>query len=144
MKIETKVNDRRLQLAISKEMRNRPGQLKRSLLVTAEWLRGRIVDRTQKGQGLKGAFVKYTRAYREFRRANGLGVKPDLTFSGNMTSNMATRGTPSYSEIFFPATREAKKAIGKKKKRPFFGFTGREGKTMIRIFAEEFKRNSKL
>ena len=145
MIVKPKIDDKRLQRAIKSEQRNRPNQLKKSLGATAEWLRGRIVERTEKGDGLKGRFPSYTLEYKEFRQKEGKQTNfPDLTFDGNMLSNMAVRSNPKFAEIFFPSVREEKKAMGNQKKRPFFGFTSREGKTMIRIFATEFKRNSKL
>ena len=147
MKITSKITgDKRLKRKLDRQIREQPRQVQIALGRTAEFLMGLIKKRTQRGKDADGkSFAPYTAEYQAFRRKKGKQATfPDLNFSGNMLSNMTQKSTPTHATLFFSSTAQAKKALGNQKKRPFFLIGQREGKTLINIFAKEFKKVSKL
>jgi len=146
MKIIPKIDDRRLRRKLDHQIRNNPRQIQIALGRTAEFLLGLIKQRTQKGKDADGrSFKPYTLEYKAFRRKQGKQVRyPDLNFSGNMLSNMTQKSTPKQAILFFASKAQSIKAVGNQKKRTFFAVGDREGKTLINIFAKEFKKVSKL
>ena len=146
MKIIPKVDDRRLQQKINKQIREQPRQIKTILGRTAEFLMGLIKQRTQRGKDADSkSFAPYKPEYKAFRREKGRQVNfPDLNFSGQMLSNMTQKADSKKAIIFFANKFQAMKAVGNQKKRPFFLIGDRETKTLINFFAKEFKKVNKL
>ena len=146
MKIIPKVDDRRLQQKINKQIREQPRQIKTILGRTAEFLMGLIKQRTQRGKDADSkSFAPYKPEYKAFRREKGRQVNfPDLNFSGQMLSNMTQKSDPKKAIIFFANKFQSMKAVGNQKKRPFFLIGDRETKTLINFFAKEFKKVNKL
>ncbi len=146
MKIIAKVDDKVLQKKLTKQIREQPRQVKIALGRTAEFLMGVIKQRTQRGKDADGrSFKPYTPEYKAFRRKKGRQANfPDLNFKGNMLSNMTQKSDPKKAILFFASKAQSIKAVGNQKKRPFFLVGQREGKTLINIFAKEFKKVSKL
>ena len=146
MKIIPKVDDRRLQQKIDKQIREQPRQIKTILGRTAEFLMGLIKQRTQRGKDADNrSFAPYKPEYKAFRREKGRQVNfPDLNFSGQMLSNMTQKSDPKKAIIFFANKFQGMKAVGNQKKRPFFLIGDRETKTLINFFAKEFKKVNKL
>ena len=146
MKIIPKVDDRRLQQKINKQIREQPRQIKTVLGRTAEFLMGLIKQRTQRGKDADSkSFAPYKPEYKAFRRERGRQVNyPDLNFSGQMLSNMTQKADPKKAIIFFASKFQGMKAVGNQKKRPFFLIGNRETKTLINFFAKEFKKVNKL
>ena len=146
MKIIPKVDDRRLQQKINKQIREQPRQIKTILGRTAEFLMGLIKQRTQRGKDADSkSFAPYKPEYKAFRREKGRQVNfPDLNFSGQMLSNMTQKSDSTKAILFFANKFQATKALGNQKKRPFFLIGDRETKTLINFFANEFKKVNKL
>ena len=146
MKITPKIDDRRLRKKLDQQIRENPRQIQIALGRTAEFLMGVIKTRTQRGKDADGrSFKPYTPEYKAFRRKKGRQVSfPDLNFKGNMLSNMTQKSTSKEAILFFASKRENLKAVGNQKKRTFFAVGDREGKTLINLFAKEFKKVSKL
>ena len=146
MKITPKIDDRKLRRKLDQQIRENPRQIQIALGRTAEFLLGLIKQRTQKGKDADGrSFAPYTPEYKSFRREKGRQVNtPDLNFKGNMLSNMTQKSEPKKAILYFASTAQNIKAVGNQKKRPFFLVGQREGKTLINIFAKEFKKVSKL
>ena len=138
--------NKELQRKLDRQIREQPRQVQIALGRTAEFLMGLIKKRTQKGKSADGsAFAPYIPEYKAFRRKKGRQVNfPDLNFSGNMLSNMTQKSTSTQAIIYFASKAQAIKAIGNQKKRPFFLIGQREGKTLINLFAKEFKKVSKF
>jgi len=146
MKIIPKIDDRRLRRKLDQQIREQPRQVRIALGRTAEFLMGVIKTRTQRGKDADGrSFKPYTLEYKAFRREKGKQVRyPDLNFAGNMLSNIAQKSNPKQAILFFASTAQNLKAVGNQKKRTFFAVGDREGKTLINLFAKEFKKVSKL
>lgn len=146
MKITPKIDDRRLRRKLDQQIRDNPRQVQIALGRTAEFLMGVIKTRTKKGKDADGrSFKPYTPEYKEFRRQEGKQANfPDLNFKGNMLSNMSQKSDSKKAILFFPSKNQNAKAVGNQKKRTFFAVGDREGKTLINIFAKEFKKVSKL
>ena len=146
MKITPKIDDRRLRKKLDQQIRENPRQIKIALGRTAEFLIGVIKQRTKKGKDADGiGFKPYTPEYKIFRREKKRKVnKVDLNFKGNMLSNMTQKSTSKEAILFFASTAQNLKAVGNQKKRTFFAVGDREGKTLINLFAKEFKKVSKL
>ena len=146
MKIIAKVDDRRLRKKLDQQIREQPKQIKIALGRTAEFLMGVIKQRTQRGKDADGKrFLPYTPEYKVFRREKGRQSRfPDLNFKGNMLSNMTQKSDSKKAILYFSSTAQNIKAVYNQKKRTFFAVGNREGKTLINIFAKEFKKVSKL
>ena len=136
---------KKLQKKVDDFKRNNPRAVKIALGRTAEFLLGRIRNRTQKGKDADGIpFRPYTSQYKEFRREKGRQVRfPDLNFSGQMLSGMVQRSNSKQAVLFFQKFQNIK-AVGNQKKRPFFLIGDKETKTLINFFAKEFKKLSIL
>jgi len=101
-----------------------------------------IINRTSKGQGLNGAFKRYSPEYRDFRKKKGRGSKPDLNFSGRMLSNMdVKRVSTNKVLVTFKRNEEKKKAEINQKTRPFMGVKQNEISSIENAFLKSFKRN---
>ena len=147
MKITPKITgDKQLKKKIDKQIREQPRQVQIALGRTAEFLLGVIKQRTKRGKDADGrGFAPYTLEYKSFRREKGRQANfPDLNFKGNMLSNMTQKSDPKKAILYFASTAQNIKAVSNQKKRPFFLVGQREGKTLINIFAKEFKKVSKL
>jgi hypothetical protein len=137
---------KKLQKKVDDFKRNNPRAVKIALGRTAEFLLGRIRNRTQKGKDADEIpFKPYTSQYKEFRREKGRQVRfPDLNFSGQMLSNMTQKSNTKNATLFFASKFQNAKAVGNQKKRKFFLIGNREQKTLINFFAKELFKINKL
>jgi hypothetical protein len=142
------VSDNTLQVAknFEKQVREQPLQVKTALGRTAEFLMGLIKQRTTRGMSADGnSFPPYTEAYRTFRQQTGRQTQyPDLTFSGQMLSNITQRSNPSYAIIYFANKFQNTKALGNQKKRKFFAIGAREVQPVMNVFMQTYKKLSKI
>lgn len=129
---------------VARELKRRGRDLKTSskkaLLITG--LKGIeiIEDRTSKGKSFKGSFFKkYDAKYAAYRLARGRSTKPNLEFTGKMLGSISVVSTSKQAEIYFTRATEAKKAAMNQKKRPFFGFSRNEQKTLGKVFERYLK-----
>jgi hypothetical protein len=140
------VDDNSLQVAknFEKQVREQPQIVKTALGRTAEFLMGIIKQRTTRGQSADGnSFPPYTEAYKTFRKEAGRQTQfPDLTFSGQMLSNITQKSSPTEAIIFFANKFQTTKALGNQKKRKFFAIGQREQLPIINKFMQEFKKLS--
>jgi len=101
-----------------------------------------IVERTERGVGLKGPFKRYSRQYADYRAEQGRGTKPDLNFSGRMLSNLDVEKRGSNRvRVAFKRKEEEKKAKFNSKKRPFVGVRPTEVKFITDAFRRQFERD---
>jgi len=113
----------------------------KALSRTGEKAKEIIINRTSKGQGLNGAFKKYSPDYIDFRKKKGRGTKPDLNFSGRMLSNMDVRRVSTNKVLVtFKRNEEKKKAQINQKTRPFMGIKTGEVSQLEIAFLKQFKR----
>jgi hypothetical protein len=140
------VDDNSLQVAknFEKQVREQPQIVKTALGRTAEFLMGIIKQRTTRGKSADGnSFPPYTEAYKTFRKDAGRQTQfPDLTFSGQMLSNITQKSSPREAIIFFANKFQTTKALGNQKKRKFFAIGQREQLPIINKFMQEFKKLS--
>lgn len=132
---------------IQKKLKPNPRNVKLALGRTAEFLLDRIQTRTQKGKDADSKpFKSYTKDYKEFRKQAGYSVRPDLTFSGNMLSNMTQKHNNKTALLYFASKFENAKAVGNqvKNKRRFFLIGDKEQKTLINFFAKELFKLNKI
>jgi hypothetical protein len=114
----------------------------RALSRSGEKAKEIVINRTARGQGLNGAFKKYSPDYIDFRKSKGRGTKPDLNFSGRMLSNMDVKRVSTNKVIVgFKRKEEEKKAIWNQKSRPFMGIKTGEVSQIEDAFLKTFKRN---
>ena len=111
-----------------------------------------VIDRTLKGRdgtGNKGKqFAKYAPSYKKIRAGKGRQGKVNLSFTGNMLSSIAHRGTKGHAVIFFRKAKENLKAHGlhfgnprhNVPARPFFQLTRNEGRKIKRMISERVTR----
>ena len=144
MKIE--VQDNTLQVAknFEKQVREQPLIVKTALGRTAEYLMGLIKQRTVQGKSANlTTFPPYTEAYKKFRQKAGRQTQfPDLTFSGQMLSNITQRSEPSYAIIYFANKFQNIKALGNQNKRRFFAIASNEVTPIMNVFMKEFNKLS--
>ena len=142
------VEDNSLQVAknFEKQVREQPQIVKTALGRTAEFLMGIIKQRTTRGQSADGnSFPPYTEAYKTFRQNAGRQTQyPDLTFSGQMLSNITQRSNPSFAIIYFANKFQNTKALGNQKKRKFFAIGAREIQPIMNVFMKEYNKLSTI
>ena len=139
MDIKLDTNAKEIGKRIKKKGKALSASVKRALSITAQSGVNIIQARTSKGAGFEGKLKSYTPLYAAFRESRGRGSVPDLEFTGQMMSSMTTRADSRQAEIFFARATESKKAAMNNKKRPFFGFNGREEKRLGEIFFRALK-----
>ena len=121
----------RIQRAIPKAL-NRSGEKVKQI----------ILDRTSRGVGLRGTFKKYSDNYRDYRKQEGRGIKPDLNFSGRMLSSIdVDRVSTNKVIVGFKRKEEQEKARQNQKTRPFFGVRPQEEKFIANAFLKQFERD---
>ena len=142
------VEDNSLQVAknFEKQVREQPLIVKTALGRTAEFLMGLIKQRTARGMSADGnSFPPYTEAYKTFRQNAGRQTQfPDLTFSGQMLSNIIQKSSPTEAIIYFANKFQNTKALGNQKKRKFFAIGAREIKPIMNVFMREYNKLSKI
>ena len=142
------VEDNSLQVAknFEKQVREQPQIVKTALGRTAEFLMGIIKQRTTRGQSADGnLFPPYTEAYKTFRKNAGRQTQfPDLTFSGQMLSNITQRSSPTEAIIYFANKFQNTKALGNQKKRKFFAIGAREIQPIMNVFMQTYNKLSKI
>ena len=140
MKITLDANVNQSVVFLKRRIKRLRSNVKKALLITA--LKGiNIIEaRTSKGRSYKGTFFKkYNASYAAYRLQKGRSTKPNLQFTGQMMSSMSAISTSKHAEIHFTRATEAKKAAMNDKKRPFFGFSRKEQKTLGRTFERHLK-----
>lgn len=140
MQIKLDANFQQAANDLKKRGKSLNASVKKALLITA--LKGiNIIEaRTSKGRSYKGTFFKkYNASYAAYRLQKGRSTKPDLQFTGQMMSSMSAISTSRYAEIYFTRATESKKAAMNDKKRPFFGFSRKEQKTLGKTFERYLK-----
>ena len=142
------VEDNSLQVAknFEKQIREQPQIVKTALGRTAEFLMGLIKQRTTRGMSAdNNSFPPYTEAYKTFRQNAGRQTQyPDLTFSGQMLSNITQRSNPSFAIIYFANKFQNVKALGNQKKRKFFAIGSKEIQPIMNVFMQTYNKLSKL
>jgi hypothetical protein len=142
------VEDNSLQVAknFEKQVREQPQIVKTALGRTAEFLMGIIKQRTTRGQNADGnSFPPYTEAYKTFRKNAGRQTQfPDLTFSGQMLSNITQKSSPTEAIIYFANKFQNTKALGNQKKRKFFAIGAREIQPIMNVFMKEYNKLSTI
>ena len=140
------ISDNSIQVAknFEKQVREQPQIVKTALGRTAEFLMGIIKQRTTRGMSADGnSFPPYTEVYKTFRQNAGRQTQyPDLTFSGQMLSNITQRSNPSYAIIYFANKFQNTKALGNQKKRKFFAIGAREVQPVMNVFMQTYKKLS--
>ena len=142
------VEDNSLQVAknFEKQVREQPQIVKTALGRTAEFLMGLIKQRTARGVSSDNiSFPPYTEAYKTFRSNAGRQTQfPDLTFSGQMLSNITQKSSPTEAIIYFANKFQNTKALGNQKKRKFFAIGAREIQPIMNVFMKEYNKLSKI
>ena len=142
------ISDNSIQVAknFEKQVREQPLIVKTALGRTAEFLIGLIKQRTQRGISADGnSFPPYTEAYKTFRSNAGRQTQfPDLTFSGQMLSNITQRSSPTEAIIYFANKFQNTKALGNQKKRKFFAIGAKEIQPIMNVFMQTYNKLSKV
>ena len=142
------ISDNSIQVAknFEKQVREQPLIVKTALGRTAEFLIGLIKQRTQRGISADGnSFPPYTEAYKTFRSNAGRQTQfPDLTFSGQMLSNITQRSSPTEAIIYFANKFQNTKALGNQKKRKFFAIGSKEIQPIMNVFMQTYNKLSKV
>jgi hypothetical protein len=149
--ISVDVRTDKVQIMLTEAMKNMPLKVERALSVTAMIGINIILDRTEKGQGISGPFVRYTPAYAR-RKAQGWPIgKTQRSFSGDpsgivnlnvrgeMLGSIKSQAKGMRAVISFGRSAENNKAYWNNRKRPFFGFNGKEKLTLAKQFQRAFK-----
>jgi hypothetical protein len=140
MRVNVRKAQRELNALKSRIKRSIPKSLNRSGEKTVQT----IVERTQRGIGLKGAFKRYSSEYADYRSKMGRGNKPDLNFSGRMLSNLGVERVNSNKvKVAFGRKEEERKARFNQKTRPFVGVRPAEVKFITDAFRRQFERDIK-
>ena len=140
MRITLDANFNQSVILLKRRVQRLRSSVKKALLITALKGINIIEDRTSKGRSYKGTFFKkYNASYAAYRLQKGRSTKPDLQFTGQMISSMSAISTSRYAEIYFTRATESKKAAMNDKKRPFFGFSRKEQKTLGKTFERYLK-----
>lgn len=140
MRITLDANFNQSVIFLKRRVQRLRSSVKKALLITALKGINIIEDRTSKGRSYKGTFFKkYNASYAAYRLQKGRSTKPDLQFTGQMISSMSAISTSRYAEIYFTRATESKKAAMNDKKRPFFGFSRKEQKTLGKTFERYLK-----
>jgi hypothetical protein len=140
MRVNVRKAQRELNELKSRIKRSIPKSLNKSGEKTVQT----IVERTQRGVGLKGAFKRYSPEYADYRAESGRGTKPDLNFSGRMLSNLGVERVNSNKvKVAFGRKEEERKARFNQKTRPFVGVRPAEVKFIADAFRRQFERDIK-
>ena len=141
MKIELKVKDKELIALLNKLEKELPAKVDNALYATAQLANQMILDRTEKGRSVTGAYFKrYSPKYAMFRAKKGRQVSPvNLNFTGKMLSSMAAFKGRGKATIKFSRAEENKKAYHNHftNGRPFFGISKPELKRLTAFFARK-------
>ena len=140
MRITLDANFNQSVIFLKRRVQRLRSSVKKALLITALKGINIIEDRTSKGRSYKGTFFKkYNASYAAYRLQKGRSTKPNLQFTGQMLGSMSAVSTSKYAEIYFTRATEAKKSAMNDKKRPFFGFSRNEQKTLSKTFERYLK-----
>ena len=107
-----------------------------------------IQDRTEKGKGYKGNLKPYTPSYAAWKTkpkrrsksgyllgGGAVSTKVNLSLTGDMMRGMQAKKGNRFAEIFFAGSPErGKKAVWNNRTRPFFGFSAKERKALMKHF----------
>lgn len=146
MRIDISLSTKALKDRLAKIERELPNELDTALFATAQMGEAIILDRTEKGQGIKGAFAPYSILYAKAKREGWPKTRNRSAFSGDpsgvvnlnvtgeMTSSMVAKKGRGYAEIKFSKPSAARKAYFNNKTRPFFGFSRGERQRLVNYF----------
>lgn len=113
--------------------------IKRELLLIGSSFRSTLIHRVQRGLDINNnPFVKYSEAYKEYKRAKGRPVEPvNLTFRFKMLRAIKVKNSGNSFELFFNSALENDKALahnfgkGRLPKRQFWGISKKEQDEII-------------
>lgn len=143
MRIDISLSTAAIKDRLKQIERDLPKELDTALYETAQVGAAIILDRTEKGQGIKGAFAPYSARYAKEKREGWPKDKYRSSFSGdpsgivnlNVTGEMTDSMIPikgrGFAKIKFSKPSAAKKAFFNNKKRPFFGFSRGERQRLV-------------
>ena len=118
-----------------------PEKIDKALEIVASEGARNIADRGKKGRGYKGVFAPYTPAYAKVRRKKGRQVAyVDLNDTGKMWGGIsAALEKRGIAKIYFIGENANKKAYFNNKKRPFFGFSDKDRRALLKFFQAQIK-----
>ena len=143
MRIDISLSTKAIKDRLQKIERELPNELDTALFETAQVGIAIILDRTEKGIGIKGAFAPYSKRYAKEKREGWPKDKYRSSFSGDpsgvvnlnvtgeMTDSIVPKKNRGFAEIKFSKPSAAKKAYFNNKKRPFFGFSRGERQRLV-------------
>jgi hypothetical protein len=143
MNISLEILDKSLLNKLKEIERELPDQVDKALFDAAAYGASLILDRTEKGDGVDGAFAPYSKQYAAAKKAGWPRTKTRSAFSGDatgivnlmVTGKMLSAITPrkgrGYSEIRFSTATANKKAFFNNQKRPFFKFNMTEQRLIV-------------
>jgi hypothetical protein len=152
--ISVDVRTDKVQIMLTEAMKNMPLKVERALSITAQQGINIILDRTEKGRGIKGPFARYapyTPAYAKRKAEGWPSTKTQRAFSGDpsgivnlnvrgeMLGAMISKSKGLTATISFARATENNKAYWNSRKRPFFGFNDKEKRTLAKVFQRAFK-----
>lgn len=109
--------------------------LPKALNSGGEELKSIILNRTRQGKGLNGTFPKYSKGYKK------TGT-PNLKVSGDMLGAITVRKNGTNKVLVgFKTKKQALKAEGNSKKRPFMGFTNSEIPQIAKAISKQLDRD---
>jgi hypothetical protein len=148
MQVSTTINMGGVLAALNKAQL-KPRNTKRALKMAALKQVEVIGNRTEKGEGLNGAFEGYSDIYSKMiiERRFGKKNKPkgskdpykvNLFYSGRMLANLGVvKSTSNFALVSFRSFTERKKAKANQRTRPFMGIKREEQADIMRIFKRE-------
>ena len=150
MKVDVRIDAKRLQTYIKRAIKDMPQEIDRALYKTGQQGVNVILDRTEKGTGTDGAFKRYTPAYATIKAEGWPGTKTRRAFGGDpsgtvnlmvtgemLGSMTATKPKNHRTRITFLRSSEAKKAFWNNRQRKFFEFNQKEVNKLGGFFRKE-------
>lgn len=121
-------------------------EIKRTLEREGQFIRGEIIRRTQSGKTPEGgAFIDYSKEYRELLIREGESTNVDLTRTQQMLAAIqaTVRRVSGGLELrlFFASTKEAAKARYNSATRPFFKLSKEQYRKLKNTINEAIKKN---
>lgn len=140
MNVEISLDVKSLEKSLKRTQEEIVSQIPKALMQTAQFGTQIILDRTEKGVGINGKFVKYTPKYAKFKSLKGHPTTVNLMFTGKMLASIQQRMVnKNAAQIYFGRATEAKKAAFNNERRPFFGFNNNEQQRLSKFFVGRFK-----
>jgi len=136
-------------LGLDRAIKDLPDIVSLNLYKTAQAGIQVIQDRTEKGKGYEGRFMKYTPAYAKSKAEGWPKTETRSAFSGdpsgvvnlmvtgNMLGSIIAERKSDLAKIKFARATESKKAFYNNRIRPFFGFNDSEKRALTKFFIRE-------